>query len=129
MTTPEVEIVMPYGVTLEGDGARDAKIVGSHPQAAGDVYLNIPSGPCRIGFSWEGPEEMRCYVTNRGPGMIRFVGSLPAKSGGGAFSGCYGRRGRGRHGQTLFPNRHHSRSQRHLGSVSSRQPVLTKAVV
>ena len=86
MTTPEVEIVMPYGVTLEGDGARDAKIVGSHPQAAGDVYLNIPSGPCRIGFSWEGPEEMRCYVANRGPGMLRFVGSLPAKSGGGVRS-------------------------------------------
>lgn len=129
MTTPEVGIVMPYGVTVEGDGGRDAKIVGSHPQSFGDIYLAIPSGPCRIGFSWEGPEEVKCYVTNRTPGALRLVGSLPAKSGGGALSGCYGRRGRRRHGQTLFPKRHHSRSQGNTGSVSSRQPALTKAVV
>lgn len=87
MSTPIVSVRMPYGVTVEGDGiSKDARLVGSHPRQDSSSYLQLDPGPTRIAVSWEGPEEMRAYVYNRGTRSGRVVATIPARSGGGVRS-------------------------------------------
>lgn len=67
MSTPvDLNIVMPYGVTVEGDGSRNARIVTDSTQASSDIALKLPDGPCRVAASWDGPEEVRLVHTGHG---------------------------------------------------------------
>lgn len=84
MTTPVGKDTMPYGVTVEGDGnSKDARILAPHPRRDSASYLQLEPGPVRVAVSWEGPEEMRAYVYNRGTRQGRVVATIPARSGGG----------------------------------------------
>ena len=49
MTTPSVDlnIAMPYGVTMEGDGTGKAKPVTNLGKRAGD-NVTLPAGPCLL---------------------------------------------------------------------------------
>ena len=87
MTTPVGKDTMPYGVTVEGDGnSKDARILAPHPRRDSASYLQLEPGPVRVAVSWEGPEEMRAYVYNRGTRQGRVVATIPARSGGGVRS-------------------------------------------
>lgn len=86
MTTPEVDlnIVMPYGVTVRGTGFSNPAIVGNHPRKVTNVALGLVPGPCRVSASWEGPESVGLFVQNKETGTSRQIGVISA--GGGARS-------------------------------------------
>ena len=90
MTTPSVDlnIAMPYGVTVEGNGGRSPVIVGDHPKKNNDVSLNVTPGPVRIAASWSGPESMQVMVDNTATGESRVVATLPENGGGSTL--CHG---------------------------------------
>ena len=83
MTTPNVEIVMPYGVTVVGDGTNNPKLATSHPKQLQNFGLKLPPGPCRIAASWEGEENVGIVVQTNGTRNYRTVGNIPERSGGG----------------------------------------------
>lgn len=82
MTTP-VDIAMPYGVTVVGDGTRYARIFGDHKRKYDSSSLNIPPGPCRVVASWSGNEEVRITLVTDGPSLIV---PIPQNGGGGTRS-------------------------------------------
>lgn len=89
MTTPNVEIVMPYGVTVVGDGTNNPKLAAEHPKQMQNFGLTLPPGPCRIAASWEGDEKVGVVVQTNGTRNYRIVGNIPEKSGGGVHvKGC-----------------------------------------
>lgn len=72
---------LPYGVTVEGDGAnRTAIPVGDHPKIMSGKYIKLPAGPCRVAVSWSGSESVRASLLGVG-----YPVTLPA--GGGFVSG------------------------------------------
>lgn len=79
MTTPSVDlnIVMPYGVTVRSKGAAIPSIVGTHPKQNNGVSLKLPAGPCRIAASWEGAEDMSLIVQNQAVATSRTVATIP----------------------------------------------------
>lgn len=84
MSTPvDLNITMPYGVTIEGNGSKLPQIVGSHPKRRTSISLNIPSGPCRVGLSWDGPEGIQLLHYSGGSQRI-IAGEITAKTGGGS---------------------------------------------
>lgn len=83
MSTPvDLNIVMPYGVTVEGNGFSNPAIVGAHPKKASGVALSLTPGPCRVAVSWEGPEQVGVMVQNQAAGTSRNVSSIAAGGGG-----------------------------------------------
>lgn len=82
MTTPSVDlnIAMPYGVTVEGDGDVKPRIVTRSPKASENDNLALPNGPCRVTASWEGSETVHLYVYVPGRGTFR-RGTIPAGGG------------------------------------------------
>lgn len=67
MSTPvDLNIVMPYGVTVESAGSRNAQIVTNSAQASSNIALKLPDGPCRVAASWDGPEAVRLVHTGHG---------------------------------------------------------------
>ena len=84
MTTPIEELVLPYGVTVQGDGTWYPKIVGDHPKKVTNSGLSLPPGPCRVAISWDG-ENMADLVLANGSSTKR-PAKLPAKPGGGPRS-------------------------------------------
>lgn len=86
MSTPvDLNIVMPYGVTVEGNGSRNARIVTNSAQASSDIALKLPDGPCRVAASWDGPEAVRLVHTGHG-----YPVTIPA-GGVSLRDGCYRR--------------------------------------
>ena len=84
MTTPNVNIVMPYGVTVEGDGkSRLAVPVTSSSRASSSTgRVSLPAGPCRIAASWNGPESVRLGLAGVGyPLTIPAGGGVPFHDG------------------------------------------------
>ena len=84
MTTPAVEIVnMPYGISVGSTGtSRTAVYVeGDRKNIQGNDQVNLPAGPCRIAFSWNGPEEVQLVVLGVGS-----IGRAVPVSGGVAAS-------------------------------------------
>lgn len=80
MTTPTTNIVMPYGVTVEGDGDVKPRIVTRSPKASESDNLALPNGPCRVAASWEGSETVHLCVYVPGRGSFR-KGTIPAGGG------------------------------------------------
>ena len=80
MSTPIVDIPLPYGVTVEGAGSRNARIVTNSAQTSSDIALKLPDGPCRVAASWDGPESVRLVHSGHGYPVV-----IPA--GGGYRSG------------------------------------------
>ena len=117
MTTPEVDlnIVMPYGVTVRGTGFSNPAIVGNHPRKVTNVALGLVPGPCRVSASWEGPESVGLFVQNKETGTSRQIGVISA--GGGTVRHGVHRGGRGRLG---VPHRSEiNRNHRNIGGLSS----------
>ncbi len=83
MTTP-VKIVMPYGVTVQGLGASQAQIVGSHPKKYNDYDLTLTPGPCQVAASWAGPESVKIVNYNQNSRKVTNVATIPEKAGGGS---------------------------------------------
>lgn len=80
MTTPS--FVMPYGVTVEGTGDRNAQIVTESAQANSSFSLKLPHGPCRVAASWDGPESVRLVHTGHGyPVVIPAGGGVSLRDG------------------------------------------------
>ena len=84
MSTPIVDIPMPYGVTVLGDGTNVPKPAARHPKQNGTAGLSLQPGPCRVSVSWEGPEEIKVILQN-GPNYRTFD-TIPEKAGGGVSS-------------------------------------------
>lgn len=84
MTSPSVDLddIMPYGVTVSGDGtSRTAKFVTSAKQAKGN-RLGLPGGPVRVSASWSGPEGVRLTLSRVGyPVQIPAGGGVPLRDG------------------------------------------------
>ena len=80
MTSPSVDLdlagVMPYGVTVEGKGNRNAEIVTESSFKNSNVALKLPDGPCRVVASWDGPEAVRLVHTGHGYPVV-----IPAGGG------------------------------------------------
>lgn len=81
MTTPDINIVMPYGVTVRSTGTAIPTIVGKHPKQNNQVSLTLAPGPCRVAASWEGAEEMRLVVQNQAAAASRTVATIPGGGG------------------------------------------------
>lgn len=90
MSTPvDLNIAMPYGVTVVGDGTNNPKLVAPHPRQLQNFGLKLPPGPCRIAASWEGDEKVGVVVQTSGTRNYRTVGNIPERSGGGVLvKGC-----------------------------------------
>lgn len=87
MSTPiDLNVVMPYGVTVVGDGTNNPKLAAEHPKQMQNFGLKLPPGPCRIAASWEGDEKVGVVVQTNGTRNYRTVGNIPEKSGGGCSS-------------------------------------------
>ena len=93
MTSPSVDLdgILPYGVTVEGTGNRNAEIVTESNFRNSNVALTLPDGPCRVAASWDGSEAVRLVHSGHGYPVV-----LPA--GGCSYIGCQPRgwRNRGR---------------------------------
>lgn len=89
MSTPvDLNITMPYGVTVVGDGTNNPKLAAPHPKQMQNFGLKLPPGPCRIAASWEGDEKVGVVVQTSGTRNYRTVGNIPEKSGGVHVKGC-----------------------------------------
>lgn len=86
MPTPLVDIPMPYGVTVLGDGTNIPKPAARHPKQNGVAGLSLQPGPCRVSVSWEGPEKISVILQN-GPNYRTFD-TIPEKAGGGLVREC-----------------------------------------
>ena len=80
MTTPTIDFVMPYGVTVEGDGSWYPKIVGDHPKKVTSAGVSLPAGPCRVAFSWDGEQSAELVLVNGD--NVKRPARLEAKRGG-----------------------------------------------
>lgn len=82
MTSPIVDLegIMPYGVTVEGKGDRNAEIVTESNFKNSNISLNLPDGPCRVAASWNGRESVRLVHSGHGYPVV-----IPA--GGGIVPG------------------------------------------
>lgn len=79
MSTPvDLNVVMPYGVTVRSKGTAIPSIVGTHPKQNNGVSLSLPAGPCRVAASWEGAEDMRLVVQNQSEATSRTVATIPS---------------------------------------------------
>ena len=113
MTTPSVDlnIVMPYGVTVRSKGTVIPSLVGTHPKQNNNVSLRLPAGPCRVAASWEGTEEMRLVVQNQAEATSRTVATIASGGGGahrhGLCRGCRGRLGVPLRSEINRNHRHH----------------------
>ena len=89
MSTPvDLNITMPYGVTMVGDGTNNPKLAAPHPKQMQNFGLKLPPGPCRIAASWEGEEKVGIVVQTNGTRNYRTIGNIPEKSGGVHVKGC-----------------------------------------
>lgn len=132
MSTPvDLNIAMPYGVTVVGDGTNNPKLVAPHPRQLQNFGLKLPPGPCRIAASWEGDEKVGVVVQTSGTRNYRTVGNIPERSGGGCSSRDVHRRG-GRK-RLRVPQRVPAPvgNEGHLGGLPAQLRVThhTKAVV
>src|SRR5690625_4706379 len=84
MTTPIEELIMPYGVTIQGDGTWYPKIVGDHPNKVSSAGLSLPPGPCRVAFSWAGENAAELVLANGS--SVKRPARVEAKVGGGPRS-------------------------------------------
>lgn len=84
MTTLIEELVMPYGVTVQGDGTSYPKIVGDHPNKVTPSGLSLLPVPCRVAFSWAGENSVELSLVNGD--TIKIPARLAAKPGGGPRS-------------------------------------------
>lgn len=97
MSTPvDLNITMPYGVTVVGDGTNNPKLAAPHPKQMQNFGLKLPPGPCRIAASWEGDEKVGVVVQTNGTRNYRTVGNIPEKSGGCSSRDVHRRGGRKR---------------------------------
>lgn len=81
MTTPEVEIVMPYGITVESKpGDRMMKPVKDHPKRFGTSSLSLVDGPCRVAASYRGPEGGLLQLVNGN--SVTVIGKIPSGGAG-----------------------------------------------
>lgn len=91
MTTPDLNIVMPYGVTMEGDGTTYAKIPKNHPKRLNPSRFALPNlQPCRVSASWAenpNPVDVNLYNGNR---FVRTLATIQA--GGGSVMVALGTR-------------------------------------
>ena len=131
MSTPiDLNVVMPYGVTVVGDGTNNPKLAAPHPKQMQNFGLKLPPGPCRIAASWEGDEKVGVVVQTSGTRNYRTVGNIPERSGGGCPSGhghSRGHRERLRVPQRIQPSVGH---EGHLGSLPAQlRNVASQAVV
>lgn len=81
MTTPDFDLagVLPYGVTMEGDGTTKPVPAVKHPKVIGD-NLRVPVGPSRVFASWSGPQEVNLGVYRPSVGTV-IIGTIPAGKG------------------------------------------------
>lgn len=82
MSTPLVDIPLPYGVTVESEqGDRMMKTIGNDPRV-GNISLGLTAGPCRVAASYRGPEEAVLQLVNGN--SVTQLATIPA--GGGSRS-------------------------------------------
>lgn len=82
MTSPNINLdgVLPYGVTVVGDGtSRMAKVATPSKQASNE-RLSLPGGPVRVSASWSGSEAVRLTLAGVG-----YPVNIPAGGGGVPF--------------------------------------------
>lgn len=85
MTTPNVDIniVMPYGVTVEGNGSKFAPPTKPHSQRVGTTGIALPDGPCLVKATWDSnPVDIDVRVLDSTSSIVRKIGTL--KTGGGS---------------------------------------------
>lgn len=93
MTTPNVDIniVMPYGVTVEGNGSKFAPPTKPHSQRVGTTGIALPDGPCLVKATWDSnPVDIDVRVLDSTSSIVRKIGTL--KTGGvcHGHGGCEG---------------------------------------
>ena len=81
MSTPvDLNIAMPYGVTVEGDGVnRTAIPIGNSDKILSGGYVKLPAGPCRVAVSWSGSESVRAVLPGVGYPVTLEAGGVPLR--------------------------------------------------
>lgn len=82
MTTPSVDlnIVMPYGVTVVGDGTIRAALATQHSKQHSTTGLKLAAGPCRVSASWAGAQDVELRLYGKGDAFKRVLTTI--NSGG-----------------------------------------------
>lgn len=76
MTTPTIDFVMPYGVTVEGDGVTRIATPVTKSKNLRSGWVSLMPGPCRVAVSWSGPETVRLVLAGVG-----YPATIPAGGG------------------------------------------------
>ena len=124
--TTAIDFVMPYGVTVEGDGSWYPKIVGDHPMKNTSSSLNVVPGPCRVSASWDGETGADVVLTTGGE--VKRVAHIPAKDQRGGDWLCHGHhRSKERGPDRAQREKHGGRNWHHRG-LPNADPVAAKVV-
>lgn len=83
MTSSSMDLdgILPYGVTVEGTGNRNAEIVTESKFRNSNVALTLPDGPCRVATSWDGSESVRLVHSGHGYPVVLPAGGLSIRDG------------------------------------------------
>lgn len=82
MSTPLVDIPLPYGATMESNGTRYLPLVKPHRDQMGTAGLKLPEGPCRVSFSWaENVLPINVYMHASDGSRVRSLGTIPTGGG------------------------------------------------
>ena len=83
MTSPSVDLdgIMPYGVTVVGDGTSRMAKVATPAKRATNERLSLPGGPVRVSASWSGSEAVRLALAGVGYPVEIAAGGVPLRDG------------------------------------------------
>lgn len=84
MTSPSINLdgVLPYGVTVVGDGTSWMAKVATPAKQATNERLSLPGGPVRVSASWSGSEAVRLTLAGVGYPVTIPAGGVPFWDGG-----------------------------------------------
>lgn len=81
MTTPTIDFVMPYGVTVEGDGVTRTATPVTKSKNLRSGWVSLMPGPCRVAVSWSGPETVRLVLAGVGYPVTIPAGGVSVRDG------------------------------------------------
>lgn len=110
MSTPvDLNIVMPYGATMVGDGTVRASLATPHPKQHSTTGLKLAAGPCRVSASWAGAQAVELRLYGKGDAFKRVLTTINSGGDGHCRRTRWGLHPARRKNQPTRRNHRHSR--------------------